>query len=61
MLSDFVSTTRYIHEEYLLRHANSPEPLDQPRHGLRHAIGETLIHLGERLVGVERPTFDEAA
>ena len=61
MLSDFVSTTRYVHEEYLRRHVNTPEPLEQPRHGLRYRIGETLIHLGERLVGQERATFDEAA
>lgn len=61
MLRDFVSTTRYMHEEHVRRHANPPEPLEQPRHGLREAIGQTLIHLGERLVRVDRQPVDEAA
>lgn len=61
MLKDFVTTSRYMHEEHLRRHASHPEPLEQPRHGLRTAIGQRLIHLGERLAGANRQTDREAA
>lgn len=61
MLRDFVSTSTQMHSEYVRRHANPPEPLEQPRHGLREALGQTLIHLGERLVRIERQPVDEAA
>lgn len=61
MLRDFVTTTRHIHEEKVRRHASPPEPLEQPRHGLREAIGQTLIHLGERLVRADRESVEEAA
>lgn len=61
MLSDFVNTSRYVHEEYVRRHARHPEPLEQPRHGIRQAIGERLIHLGERLTNVESEPLDTAA
>jgi len=61
MLRDFVTTSAAMHDEYMRRHANSPEPLEQPRHGLRRAIGETLIQLGERLARVEPPPIDRAA
>ncbi|MFZ0013687.1 MAG: hypothetical protein WAL25_06165 [Acidimicrobiia bacterium] len=61
MLRDFVTTSTAMHHEYMRRHANSPEPLEQPRHGLRKTIGETLIHLGERLARVEPRHTDRAA
>lgn len=61
MLKDFLTTSNYMHAEYLRRRVNHPEPLEQPRHGLRKAIGQSLIHLGERLVRVEHTPIDEAA
>jgi hypothetical protein len=61
MLKDFVTASPSIHDEYMRRHANSPVPLEQPRHGLRKTIGETLIHLGERLAKVEPRPSDRAA
>lgn len=61
MLSDFVSRSTYVHDEYVRRHVNPPEPLEQPRHGLRKTIGRTLIHLGERLAKVESRSVDRAA
>jgi hypothetical protein len=61
MLRDFLTTSTYLHEEYLRRRINHPEPLDQPRHGLRRALGQSLIHLGERLARVEHHPVDKAA
>ncbi|HEX6220605.1 MAG TPA: hypothetical protein VF115_05890 [Acidimicrobiia bacterium] len=61
MLRDFLTTSSYVHAEYLRRHSSHPEPLEQPRHGLRRAIGQSLIHLGERLARVEHHPVDEAA
>lgn len=61
MLNDFVNGTPAIHHEYLRRQSRSPEPLEQPRHGLRRVIGETLISIGQRLARVERRPADEAA
>ncbi len=61
MLSDFVNTSRYVHEEYVRKHARHPEPLEQPRHGIRQAIGETLIQIGERLARAESKPLDTAA
>lgn len=61
MLKDFLTNATYVHDEYLRRHAIHPEPLEQPRHGLRKAIGQRLIHLGERLARVEHHPVDEAA
>lgn len=61
MLRDFLTTSRYVHDEYLRRRINHPEPLEQPRHGLRRALGQGLIHLGERLARVEPHPVDRAA
>lgn len=61
MLRDFVTTSTYLHDEYLRRRIDHPEPLDQPRHGLRKALGQGLIHLGERLARVENDPVDRAA
>lgn len=61
MLKDFLTTSKYVHDEYVRRHGSHPEPLEQPRHGLRKAIEQSLIHLGERLAKVDRRPVDEAA
>ncbi|HET9259591.1 MAG TPA: hypothetical protein VFP42_05620 [Acidimicrobiia bacterium] len=61
MLKDFVTLTQPLHDERVRRHASHPEPLEQPRHGLRTAIGNTLIHLGERLVKAQPLPVDDAA
>lgn len=61
MLKDFQTPSRYVHDEYLRRHGSHPEPLEQPRHGLRQAIGLRLIHLGERLAEVDPRPVNEAA
>lgn len=61
MLSDFVTLTPHLHDERLRRRASHPEPLEQPRHGLLTAIGNTLIHLGERLAKVEPLAVEDAA
>lgn len=53
MSADFVTRARAFHAEYLRRAANHPEPLEQARHGLRRALGQRLIHLGERLARIE--------
>lgn len=50
------------HEEYVRRHVRVPDPLDRSAHGLRSAIGQGLIHLGERLARRDRPrALDRAA
>jgi hypothetical protein len=62
MFSDLVKTYHHYHQEYTRRHVSLPEPLDQPRHGLKETIGYSLIHLGERLAKVDRAqSVDEAA
>lgn len=62
MFIDISSKARAVHDEYLRRHSKTPEPLEQPAtHGLRTAIGQTLIHLGERLAKVERQPLNKAA
>lgn len=61
MLRDFVQHAAGLHEEYVRRNANPPEPLEQPRHGLRRALGMTLIHLGERLARAEDAPVEKAA
>lgn len=56
-------TTRFhsYHQEYVRRHVNPPEPLEPSRQGWRQAIGQSLIHLGERLADSPRPPIDRAA
>jgi hypothetical protein len=55
-----ISAARQVHDEYLRRHVKSPGPLEQPRHGLRRVIGESLIALGERLALPEtHPSLDK--
>jgi hypothetical protein len=50
------------HDEYSRRHVNPPEPRDMPRHNLKRAIGQGLIHLGERLAETNRArSVDRAA
>jgi hypothetical protein len=61
MFSDIYTRYHSYHEEYTRKSRNLPEPLDQPRHGLKEAIGQGLIHLGERLARVERPQPVEKA
>ena len=52
----------HYHDEYRRRHVRLPEPLERTRHDLRRAIGQSLIHLGERLARVEHlPRLDRAA
>lgn len=53
MSADFATRARHFHAEYVRRNASHPEPLEQPRHGLRRAIGHRLIHIGERLARIE--------
>lgn len=60
-MPDFVSTSTYMHDEFARRHVNPPEPLEQPRHGLRETIGHTLILLGERMARVESSSVERAA
>lgn len=55
MFSDLYPFAKRFHEEYTRRHFNTPEPLEQPRHNLKRAIGHSLIHFGERLAEVDRP------
>lgn len=55
-------SSRLYHDEYTRRHVHLPEPLERTRHHLRWAIGQSLIHLGERLARAdEAPSLDEAA
>ena len=61
MFSDLYTRYRSYHQEYTSKSRNLPEPLDQPRHGLKEAIGHGLINLGERLAHVERPQPVEKA
>ncbi len=49
MFADLYTRAGGYHDEYARRHVNPPEPLEQPRLGLRQAIGNRLIHLGEKL------------
>lgn len=62
MFADLYTRANGYHHEYVRRHVNPPEPLEQPRHGLKHAIGNSLIHLGEKLTTPDpRQPFDRAA
>lgn len=61
MHRELVISSRHYHDEYLRRHVRLPEPLERSRHELRRAIGQSLIHIGERLARVDVPELDEAA
>lgn len=62
MLRELVISSRHYHDEYLRRHVRLPEPLERSRHELRRAIGQSLIHFGERIARVESGSdLDEAA
>lgn len=63
MFADMSKQALHYHAEYRRRHIGLPEPLGQPREGWKRAVGNGLIHLGERLAKVEpRPIhIDEAA
>lgn len=62
MFADLYTHAQAYHLEYVRRHVNPPEPLEQPRRGLRQAIGNGLIHLGERLAPpAPHQPFDRAA
>lgn len=62
MFADMYTRAGRYHHEYVRRHVNPPEPLEQSRPRLRHAIGSSLIYLGEKLTQPD-PTqpFDRAA
>ena len=59
-MPDFIASAPSMHAEVRRRRHRSPEPPRQPRHGLRRAIGQALIHMGERLAGDRRRTVGEA-
>lgn len=62
MLRDFVTTSRYLHEERTRRLVRSPEPVVRPRQRIRRAIGQSLITIGERLTMADKqPSLDKAA
>lgn len=62
MHRELALSAQHYHDEYRRRHVRTPEPLERPRHDLRRAIGQSLIHFGERLAKVETaPQLDEAA
>lgn len=62
MFRELTTSSRHYHDEYIRRHIRLPEPPERSRNELRRAIGESLIHLGERLARVENTSrFDEAA
>lgn len=53
MFVDLTIKHRTYHQEYVRRHVNPPEPLE-PRQGLRRALGNRLIHIGQRLAETDR-------
>lgn len=62
MHRELAISSQHYHDDYMRRHIQLPEPLERTRHDLRHALGQSLIHLGERLVRVDHvPHLDEAA
>lgn len=62
MHRELAISSRHYHAEYIRRHIELPEPLERTRHDLRRALGQSLIHLGERLAKVDHvPHLDEAA
>lgn len=62
MHRELAISSKHYHNEYVRRHVRVPEPLERARHDLRWAIGQSLIHLGERLSGVDQTSqLDEAA
>lgn len=62
MLRELAISSKHYHDEYMRRHIRFPEPLERTRHDLRRVLGQSLIHLGERLVRVDQVShLDEAA
>lgn len=62
MHRELAISSQHYHDDYVRRHIRIPEPLERTRHDLRRALGQSLIHLGERLVRVDHvPHLDEAA
>lgn len=63
MFTDMQTRATTYHAEYRRRNVHLPEPLGQPREGWKRAVGNGLIHLGERLAKVEPRSvhIDEAA
>lgn len=58
MFADIYKHANHYHAEYRRRNVELPEPLGQPRDGWKRAVGNGLIHLGERLTRVDQRTFD---
>lgn len=54
-------SARHYHDHYLRSNVRIPDPLDRSRHELRKTIGQSLIHIGERIARVDDPQLDEAA
>ncbi|MFP3882812.1 MAG: hypothetical protein ACLFRT_01455 [Actinomycetota bacterium] len=62
MLRELAISSKHYHDDYMRRHIRLPEPLERTRHDLRRALGQSLIHLGERLVKVDHvPDLNKAA
>lgn len=62
MLRELAISSKHYHDYYMRRHIRLPEPLERTRHDLRRVVGQSLIHLGERLVRVDPvPDLDKAA
>ena len=56
------TSAKAIQNERLRRFGPRAQPLEPPRHALRERIGQTVIHLGERIAGIRRHVkLDEAA
>lgn len=61
MHRELAISSKHYHDEYMRRHMRYPEPLERHRHELRKAIGQSLIHIGERLAKVDSSQLGEAA
>jgi len=62
MHRELAISSKHYHDDYMRRHIRFPEPLERTRHDLRRVLGQSLIHLGERLVRVDHvPDLNKAA